>query len=409
VTARTSDPVAFAGLLLSTTVALVAEGAVNVSLMPYAASLAVPGGGLGLVFATHRLVRIGSAPWAGLAADRWGRRPLVLLGILSSALGLALLAGARGLAALLIARVLYGLASALIITAGTASVFDLAHPSRRGEVLGFYQAALFGVYPLGSAVGGFVVDGLGYERTYLLAGALVLASLAPAAVMMRETRRAVSDPGAARAFVGLGEYVRLLHGPVGRYAALKMLSGFAIWGVIEATFVLFLLARFGPESTWLGVQAGTRTLAGLFVASIMLLGFLLGSSVVGRWADRTGRPLLPVAASFAFLGLALLGLSMATTVGAIAAAVLGVGIAVALATAPLAALVGNAAPPASRAAAMAAYSTLSDLGNSAGAILGATAALAVGYQPTYAATAVLTSAGALVLLAPLARRPAARA
>jgi MFS family permease len=361
------------------------------------------------VFATHRLVRIGSAPWAGLAADRWGRRPLVLLGILSSAVGLALLAGAHGLPALLAARVLYGLASALIITAGTASVLDLAHPSRRGEVLGLYQAALFGVYPLGSAVGGFVVDGLGYERTYLFAGALVLGSLAPAAVTMRETRRAASDPGAARAFVGLGEYVRLLRGPVGRYAALKMLSGFAIWGVFEATFVLFLLARFGPESTWLGVQAGTRTLAGLFLASVMLLGFLLGSPVVGRWADRTGRPLLPVTASFAFLGLALLGLSMATAVGAIAAAVLGVGIAVALATAPLAALVGSAAPPASRAAAMAAYSTLSDLGNSAGAILGATAALAIGYQPTYAATAVLTGVGALVLLAPLARRAAARA
>jgi MFS family permease len=179
-----------------------------------------------------------------------------------------------------------------------------------------------------------------------------------------------------------------------------MLSGFAIWGVFEATFVLFLLDLFGPATRLAGTPLGTRSVAGLMLAAILVVGFLLGSPLVGRWSDRPDRRLPLALASLALTVAGLLGLTLATTAEAVTLAVLAVGLAVACGTAPLAALVSDAAAPGARAATMAAYSTLNDVANSAGSIAGAWLATGVGYRPTYLLTAVVVAAAT-----PLVARP----
>jgi MFS family permease len=394
------------GLLTATTCALVAEGVVNVNLMPYAQDLGVSTTALGLVFVTHRLTRLVVAPWVGLLADRIGRRPPLLLGLACATLGLVALTLARGTAVLLAARALWGLASAFIVTAGLASALDIAGPAERGGILGLYQAALYGVYPFGNVVGGFLVDGLGYVSTFAACAVVVLLSAALASLTVRETRRREGAVGAPGPAAGLVDYVRLLRGPIRRYVALKMLSGFAIWGVFEATFVLFLLDAHGSATTFLGTGLGTKSLAGVLLAAMSVLGFLVGSPLVGHWSDRSGRHMRAVSGSLALTALAFAGLGVAASTEAIAVAVVALGLAIALISTPLTALVGAAAPADARAAAMAAYATLSDLANAAGAILGAAAAIGGGYRPTYLATAALVAAGALALLAPSeARRP----
>jgi MFS family permease len=395
----------FGGLLVTTTFALVAEGVVNVNLMPYAAGLGVGSAGLGVVFTAHRLVRIAATPAVGLAVERFGRRPSLLAGILSAAVALAMLAVARDFPALLVARALYGLASSLIVTAGLATVLDVTPPERRGGALGLYHAALWGVYPVGSVAGGFLVDAVGYVRTFLGASGAVAVGTVLAFVTVRETREPRPALGTAAAgVVRLRDYPRLLSGPVRRYAALKMLSGFAIWGVFEATFVLFLLDLFGPETRLAGAPLGTRSFSGLLLAAILVVGFLVGSPLVGRWSDRPARRLPLALASLALTTVGLLGLTLATTAETVALAVLAVGLAVACGTAPLAALVSDAAPPDARAATMAAYSTLNDVANSAGSIAGAWLATGVGYRPTYLLTAVLVAA-ATPLVARSTRKP----
>jgi MFS family permease len=387
-----------AGLLTATTCALIAEGVVNVNLMPYARDLGVPASALGLVFVAHRLARLAVAPWIGLLADRIGRRPPLLLGLACAGLGLAALTLARGAGVLLAARVLWGLASALIVTAGFASALDISGPDERGGILGLYQAALYGVYPFGSVAGGFLVDGLGYGPTFAACAGVVLLSAALASLTVRETRPPGAAARAAGAAAGLADYVRLLRGPIRRYIALKMLSGFAIWGVFEATFVLFLLDTQGPVTSLLGAGLGTKSLAGVLLAAMLILGFLVGSPVVGRWSDRSGRHMGAVTASLALTALALFLMGAVASVEGVAAAVIALGLAVALISSPLTALVGAAAPADARATVMAAYATLTDLANALGAILGAAAAIGGGYRLAYLSTAALVTAGALALL-----------
>jgi predicted MFS family arabinose efflux permease len=74
-----------------------------------------------------------------------------------------------------------------------------------------------------------------------------------------------------------------------------------------------------------------------------------------------------------------------------ALAVVALGLAVALISSPLTALVGGAAPPDARAAVMAAYAALTDVASAAGAILGAATALSAGYRLTYLLTAALVA------------------
>ena len=256
----------FPGILATTAVAMVAEGVVNVNLLPYAVSLGIPAALLGIVFSAHRMARIVGAPWVGLAADRLGRRPPLLCGVFSAALGLLALAFATGFWSILAARLLYGIASVLLITAGTASVLDLATPRERGRMLGIHQAALYGIYPAGSAIGGVLVDTAGPRRVFLGCGVVVLLAALLALVLVVETRHlggrdrrspvlgstATPSHGSGATIASV---IRLFSGPVGGYALLQMLSGFAVWGVFESTFVLFMFGRFGPATHFLGLAA----------------------------------------------------------------------------------------------------------------------------------------------------------
>jgi MFS family permease len=379
-----------AGLLVPTAFTLAAEGVVNVSLMPYAAELHVPAAGLGVVFTAHRLVRIAASPFVGLLADRWGRRPLLLLGILCGACSLLVLSVASGFAGLLLARVLYGLASGLIVTVGLVAILDFSEPRRRGATVGLHQAAVYGVYPVGSALGGFVVDRLGAPSTFLGASIVLFGSLAVAAASVPETRELVGATERT-APPRLRDLPGLFTAPIRRYTALKMVSSFAIWGLFEATFVMFLLATLGEDGTLFGRSIRTQSLAGLLIAMLLAVGFLFGSPATGRWSDRTGRRMPLIRGSLGLTAVAVFGLAMASTSEAIASAVLALGLSIALVTAPSAALVGAAAPPHARAGVMAAYATCNDIASSAGAMLGVALALGVGYPATYLGGSLLVA------------------
>src|SRR5262245_26693805 len=96
----------FVGLLAATTLVVGTDGVLSVTLVPYAAMLVFPAAAIGLLATTHRLVRLPLAPWVGLQADRRGRRPLLLAGVLGAAVSLLVLGAAEGFAPLLAARVL---------------------------------------------------------------------------------------------------------------------------------------------------------------------------------------------------------------------------------------------------------------------------------------------------------------
>ncbi|MEU5217681.1 MFS transporter [Streptomyces sp. NPDC020807] len=146
---------------------------------------------IGLIKGLYPLLwGVGQIP-AGHLADRVGRKPLVVTGMLvqAAALLLALTLLDRPLLAGVLSAVGLGLGTALVYPALIASVSDHAHPSWRAHALGTYRFWRDVGYAAGALVAGVLADALGLDATVLAAAVLTALSGLLAARWMTDRPR----------------------------------------------------------------------------------------------------------------------------------------------------------------------------------------------------------------------------
>lgn len=136
-----------------------------------ASALAV-GLAVGAFSATALLLK----PVAGRAADRWGRRALLVAG----SAAFTLVVGAHLLVSqywvLVLLRVLLGAAEAVTFVAGVAALTDLAPAERLGEAISYDSVGLFVGIAAGPAIGEWLLGQGGFRAAWL--GAVALAAVA---------------------------------------------------------------------------------------------------------------------------------------------------------------------------------------------------------------------------------------
>jgi len=126
-----------------------------------------------------------AAPLLGAASDRFGRRPVLLLSLLGSAVGYAVFGWAGALPLLFLGRILDG------ITAGNFSALfgmlaDSTAPEQRGKYFGQMGAAVGGGFILGPAIGG-LASRISLETPLFLAAGLCLLNLLWGLLFVPET------------------------------------------------------------------------------------------------------------------------------------------------------------------------------------------------------------------------------
>jgi MFS family permease len=134
----------------------------------------------------------------GRYADRRGRRPVLLVGLLAGAGGLAVLSAVPHPAGLMGAMVLLGVAGAALATAPGAIVGDVVG-SRGGTVVATYQMAGDIGSIGGPLLAGWLADHSGYPLAFAVA-AVIAAAPIPVVAVARETIRPVPaavEPSAA--------------------------------------------------------------------------------------------------------------------------------------------------------------------------------------------------------------------
>jgi MFS family permease len=123
----------------------------------------------------------------GALSDRFGRKWMIVGGMIVQAAGLWIVAAGSNFTTWLVGSILLGLGTAMVYPTLLAAVSDVAHPGWRASTVGVYRLWRDGGYAVGALVAGFVADFLGIRSAIVFVGFLTLASGLLAASLMRET------------------------------------------------------------------------------------------------------------------------------------------------------------------------------------------------------------------------------
>jgi MFS family permease len=129
----------------------------------------------GLLWAVQVVVTMLAKPVMGKVSDRYGRRPLIVAGLLSCAVPFALIPHLIGFWALVPACLLFGFGEALVTASSAAMVADLCTARHYGTAMGVF-GTLFDVGPAsGPILGGLLVGALGYDWAFALMACVLIA------------------------------------------------------------------------------------------------------------------------------------------------------------------------------------------------------------------------------------------
>jgi predicted MFS family arabinose efflux permease len=327
---------------------------------------------VGLVVGAFSLSAFFLRPWVGGLGDRWGRRPLMLVGAALFAVSVLAYPLASSPAVLAALRLVTGAGEAFFWVGAVTAVFDLAPADRRGEAMSFASLALYVGIGLGPLIGELAIERVGFGAAWVLAATAALTALVTA-MRVPDTR----PEAAASDAPGSSPRHRLVH-RAGLLPGLVMLT--SILGMAGfLTFVPLYALDIGMD--------GSR------LVLLVFAGIVVGIRSVGaRIPDRLGAARTTrMALALSAAGLALVG-TWRSPAGLLAGAVV-FAVGIALFTPALMALAVEGVAPQERASVIGTTSAFLDLAFGLGpASLGFVAA-AIGRPGTFLAGAAVAAVG----------------
>jgi len=375
---------AFAGIFVVTALGLLSVGATLPVLPRYVTGpLSGTDFEVGVVTGSFAITGLACRPLAGRLADQRGRRLVVVLGSLSTAIAGILYFVPAGVGGLIVARLFLGAGEGAVYTAGAAWVVDMTPPERRGRIIGLYGLAIWGGLALGPPIGELILQATSFEMVWAFAAA---APLLGALLAMRIPENFVPRPE-------MQSDRRLIS-----REALRPGLGLSLAIVGYATMAAFVVLHL--DSQGVGHGAAVFTAFAVSVVAMRVVG--------GGLPDRFGS--IPCAIGAALIEAAgLLTIAAATSVPVAVVGAVAMGSGFSLLFPSLALLVVNRVPEDRRGAAMGTFTAFFDLGMGVGSPLVGAAAAIGGYEAAFvlaAACALATIAVALSLRATAAAIPA---
>jgi DHA1 family tetracycline resistance protein-like MFS transporter len=359
-------------IFLTIFVNLVGFGIIIPLLPFYAATFGASPIVIGLLFASFSLSQLVAAPVLGELSDRWGRRPVLILSLIGTAISFVMLAVAQSLPMLFAARIVDGLSGGNITTA-RAYIADVTTHEDRTRAFGLLGAAFGLGFVVGPALGA-AFSHISYTAPIWAAAAITVVAMAFAWVWLPETVHR-THAGGVHPWAAVRE---LSHRP-----GLRLLLGidFVYWmafAVYQTTFALFGARRFGFDATH----------TGYLLSAFGMLGVIVQGGLVGPIVKAFGgRRTLIAGLIFAAVGWggSALTHSVPFFVLMLVPAAMGIG----LCNATLTALVSTAARPEEQGRVQGAAGALESLGRTMGPVWGNTVLQEAGEGAAYGAAAGL--------------------
>ncbi|MGH3332631.1 MAG: MFS transporter [Nocardioidaceae bacterium] len=337
--------------------------------------------------------------FAGMWSDRYGRKPVLVVGWLVALPVPLLLIWAPSWAWVVAANVLLGVSQGMTWSTTVIMKIDLVGPTRRGLAMGLNEAAGYAAVALTALATGYLAEAYGLRPApFLLGIAFAALGLGLSGLAVRETRghaRLEAASHVARAD-GRHDHLhdRLSDGQVFSQTSFRepALSSASQAGLVN---------NLNDGLAW-GLFPVLFAGAGLTVGRIGVLAALypaiwgLGQLLTGALSDRWGRKwMIAVGMWVQAVGLGLVASGDTFLVWAAAAVLLGAGTAMVYPT--LLAAIGDVAHPAWRARSVGVYRLWRDGGFAVGALLAGVVADLLGVRAAVWTVAALTAASGLVV------------
>jgi DHA1 family tetracycline resistance protein-like MFS transporter len=336
---------------------------------------------IGLLFASFSMAQLVAGPVLGEWSDRWGRRPVLILSLIGTAVSFAMLAVAGSLVMLFAARIIDGLSGGNITTA-RAYIADVSTEQDRAKAYGVLGAAFGLGFIIGPALGA-LFSRISYTAPIWVAVAVTLAATVLAWIWLPETVH--------RTHAGVGSPWKAVR-ELSRRPQLRTLLGldFIYWmafAVYQTTFALFGARRFGFDAAH----------TGYFLSAFGVLGVIVQGGLVGPIVAHLGeRRTLGIGLALAAVGWggSALTHSLTTFTLLLFPGAMGIG----LCNATLSALISHTAAPGEQGRVQGAAGALESLGRTLGPVWGNGALQLFGEGTAYGAAAILLTGASITVL-----------
>jgi DHA1 family multidrug resistance protein-like MFS transporter len=376
-------------------------GAMVPSLPLYASSFGVSASAIGLAVAAYGLARFLAVLPGGQLADRWGRRPVLAIGGLISAVGSFWCAEAHSFVEFILARVVAGAGAGIILTIGQIVLADISPPDRRGRNIATYQAAFLFGFGIGPFPGGLLAGAHGLAAPFLMTGVASLLTTAIAWFLVSETRSVRTSAVAADNAAEI-PFVRQMLGLLSHRGFL-LVSLISLMNAVVRTGGLFALIPLLATAT-LGLSVAEIGFA-MMVSGIF---GLVAAYPAGWLADQIGRKAV-IVPSTVLTAMSMVLFCYAPSYAWFIAASIVWSVAASISSSAPAAYAVDASPPGMNASAMSAFRMTADAGYVLGApVLGLLADLTSSTVAIISASVVLVSIGAIFAVTPPEKRSLAQ-
>ncbi len=273
------------GILFFTMIVVMIGFGIIIPILPfyvdsYAAEFNMGGLAMGFLIAIYSVMQLIFSPIWGQLSERYGRKPILMVGVAGAAFSMLLFGLSTNLWMLFIARALGGILSAATGPAAMAYISDSTTRENRSGGMGAVGAAQGIGMVIGPGIGGWLSDKISLQAPFFLAAGLSLISLLLIFFLLPESfpqeQRAVTENKIKG--LQLRPMINAIIGPLGFLFFLAFLMNFGLTS-FEGIFALFAKARFNYTSKDVGI-----ILMIVGVVSALVQGLLTGPTT-RRWGE----------------------------------------------------------------------------------------------------------------------------
>lgn len=225
----------------------------------------------GLLFSVFSLAQFIATPIIGRMSDKYGRKPLLLISLIGTALSFLMMAFANSAAILFLARALDGITAGNIPVA-SAVISDTTQTKDRAKGFAIIGASFGFGFVFGPAISAFTLK-WGFSTPFLIAAAVTTVAVLLTAFVLTETNTHKNEVAHGKLFDFKRLVTALTDPDVGKTLTLSLFYALA-FGIYIYAFQPFAVKALGMTDQWIAITFTAVGVVG-FIAQIFVIPQIL--------------------------------------------------------------------------------------------------------------------------------------